>query len=530
MNKFLFRTLVTLMSIALLGIVFIQVYWIKTSLLQSQEQFKYQVQQAMNSIATRLEDNEVESYIYQYERLKDSIGKPMSEKDLIQFQSVHKNIKTNETVSYLGTIKTQDFNINLPTFRNSLDSIPIRNYYSNSRTEIFKNDKLHDQKNISNSAIPDEIIEQEGELDVLKKAQFDIFLKNTVSLLPIENRISTADLNNLLKEQFKNFGIDTPYEFAVYTNEIVSKVKSDNFSYNDDLTYSVGLFQNYQDEDITKNELLVTFPEKKQYLLSDIVGIALLSVLFTITIIVVYISALNQWLTQRKISEIKTDFINNMTHEFKTPIATINLALDAIRNPKVRNDQERADKYLSMIRDENKRLHAQVENILRISRLEKKEIDIDKEVGDVNICIENAIEHVELILENKNGTITTDLKAKRTIALLSDMHFTNVIANILENAIKYSDKTPQIEVATENIKDFIIIKIKDNGIGMSKNALKHIFDKFYREPTGNIHNVKGHGLGLAYVKSIIEDHNGQIHAESEKGKGSTFIIKLPLIN
>ncbi|MDO4727894.1 MAG: HAMP domain-containing sensor histidine kinase [Bacteroidota bacterium] len=530
MNKVLFKTLVTLMSIALLGIVFIQVYWIRTSLLQSQEQFKYQVQQALNSIATRLEDNEVESYIYQYERLRDSVGKPISEKDLIQFHSVHKNIKTNETISYLGIIKTQDFNINLPVFRNSLDSIPIRNYYSNSRTEIFRNDKLQDQKNIANTSIPDQIIEQEGELDILKKVQFDIFLKNTVSLLPIENRVSITELNNLLKEQFKNYGIDTPYEFAVYSNEIATKVKSENFIYDDELSYRVGLFQNYQDEDTPKNELLVTFPHKKRYLMSDIVGITILSILFTIVIVVVYINALNQWLTQRKISEIKTDFINNMTHEFKTPIATINLALDAIKNPKVRNDQERANKYLVMIREENKRLHAQVENILRISKLEKKEFDIDKEVGDVNFCIENAIEHVALILENKDGHIISNLNANRTTALLNDMHFTNVIANILENAIKYSDEKPIIEIFTENVKDFIIIKIKDNGVGMSKNALKHIFDKFYREPTGNIHNVKGHGLGLAYVKSIVQDHNGQIHAESEKGKGSTFIIKLPLIN
>jgi two-component system, OmpR family, phosphate regulon sensor histidine kinase PhoR len=183
-----------------------------------------------------------------------------------------------------------------------------------------------------------------------------------------------------------------------------------------------------------------------------------------------------------------------------------------------------------MIRDENKRMHAQVENVLRISKLEKKELNIEKESLNVNDIIEMAVEHVQLILEDKQGKITTNLKAIRTDCLVNDVHFTNVIVNILDNAIKYSVDKPKIEITTENIKDILIIKIKDNGIGMSKAAQKRIFEQFYREHTGDLHNVKGHGLGLAYVKKIVDDHNGQIFVESEKGNGSTFIIKIPLIN
>ena len=233
---------------------------------------------------------------------------------------------------------------------------------------------------------------------------------------------------------------------------------------------------------------------------------------------------------QRQISEIKTDFINNMTHEFKTPIATINLALDAIKNPKVIEDKEKVHRYLQMIRDENKRMHAQVENVLRISKLEKKELEINKESTDIHEILEDAIEHVNLIIEDRQGSITTNLQATRTTVLLNEMHFTNVLVNVLDNAIKYSFGAPIIDVYSENIKDFIIIKIKDQGIGMSKVAQKRIFEKFYREHTGDVHNVKGHGLGLSYVKRIIEDHNGQIFVESEREKGSTFIIKIPLIN
>jgi two-component system phosphate regulon sensor histidine kinase PhoR len=219
-----------------------------------------------------------------------------------------------------------------------------------------------------------------------------------------------------------------------------------------------------------------------------------------------------------------------MTHEFKTPIATINLALDAIKNPKVIEDKEKVLRYLQMIKDENNRMHAQVENVLRISKLEKKELDINKASSNNHEIIEDAIEHFNLIVEDRKGSIATHFNATRTSVLLNDVHFTNVIVNILDNAIKYSPEEPIITIQTENVKDFIIIKIKDQGSGMSKAAQKRIFEKFYREHTGDLHNVKGHGLGLAYVKRIVDDHNSEIFVESEKGKGSTFIIKVPLIN
>jgi DNA-binding response OmpR family regulator len=219
-----------------------------------------------------------------------------------------------------------------------------------------------------------------------------------------------------------------------------------------------------------------------------------------------------------------------MTHEFKTPIATINLALDAIKNPKIIEDKEKVQRYLQMIKEENKRMHAQVENVLRISKLEKNELDISKEPRDVTEIIEDAIEHVSLIMEDREGVIHSHFNAQRSTILLNEVHFTNVLVNVLDNAIKYSPNVPIVDVFTENIKDFILIKIQDQGAGMSKVAQKRVFEKFYREHTGDLHNVKGHGLGLAYVKQIVEDHNGQIFVESEKGKGSTFIIKMPLIN
>ena len=182
-----------------------------------------------------------------------------------------------------------------------------------------------------------------------------------------------------------------------------------------------------------------------------------------------------------------------------------------------------------MIRDENKRMHAQVENVLRISKLEKNQLDISKDRVNAHDIIKKAIAHVELIVQDRGGYVNAHLEAERSDVLANETHFGNVIVNILDNAVKYSPDSPKIDVFTEVAKNFLIIRIQDQGAGMTKAVLKRIFEKFYREHTGDIHNVKGHGLGLAYVKKIVEDHQGEVYAESEKGKGSTFYIKLPLI-
>ena len=261
----------------------------------------------------------------------------------------------------------------------------------------------------------------------------------------------------------------------------------------------------------------------------DIIIITLLSLVFTMIIIIGYMSAVYQLIQQRKISQMKSDFINNMTHEFKTPIATINLALDAIKNPKIFNNKDKVWNYISMIKEENKRMNAQVENVLRISKLQKKQLIINKDRLQLHELIEDAITHVELIVKNRAGYIKTNFKATKASILANDSYFTNVIVNILDNAIKYSEGPPKIDIITENHGNSILMSIKDQGVGIGKAAQKRVFEEFYREHTGNVHNVKGHGLGLANVKRIVENHQGIIFIESEKGKGSTFTIKLPLI-
>ena len=423
---------------------------------------------------------------------------------------------------------SEDFNVSSMFFDKNPDNLKrLKNFSINRVTEVYNNGNL-DNSNTKHKAIPDLTIKKSGDLDILDKAQFEIYFKDYASRKLIQDRVSAEKLQKLLSKELKDYGVETPYEFCVYSNGLSTKVKSENFKFDKNSTFSIPIFTD--NDGNNQYQLLVTFPYKKKYLFSELLGITILSIVFTLIIIIAYSSALNQLIRQRQISEIKTDFINNMTHEFKTPIATINLALDAIKNPKIIDDKEKVFRYLQMIRDENKRMHAQVENVLRISKLEKRDLDISKESYSIHDIINDAIEHVNLIIEDRQGKITTHFNATRTSVLLNDMHFTNVIVNILDNAIKYSPESPAIDIYTENVKENVFVKITDKGQGMSKAAVKRIFEKFYREHTGDLHNVKGHGLGLSYVKRIIEDHNCEITAESEKGKGSTFIIKIPLIN
>jgi two-component system phosphate regulon sensor histidine kinase PhoR len=527
MNKLFFRILVLLMSLSLIGIILVQVYWFNSSFKNNDEQFKFHVKQVMGTVTDKIQKQEAYTFYNKYNKYKDSTGKIPEKNDLLQFYYIQKNNKTNQTIVYSNSVTAEDYNVSSTFFDKKFDSVKFKSFNSKRVTEVYDNNRF-DNSRIQNKLSPDIKIEKTGNLDILDNAQFEIFFKDLAATMPIQERVSRESLAKLLKKELEEYGVKTRFEFGIYSNGLATKVKSDGFVYNKNTTYSIPIFSD--NEGNSKYQLLVSFPYKKKFLLTDLVGITLLSIIFTLIIIIAYTSALNQLIRQRHISEIKSDFINNMTHEFKTPIATINLALDAIRNPKIIDDKEKVLKYLQMIKDENKRMHAQVENVLRISKLEKKELDIVKESSNIQEVIEDAIEHVGLILEDRQGTITKHFNAARTSVLVNEVHFINVIVNILENAIKYSPEIPKIDVFTENVKDYMIIKIKDNGIGMSKIAQKRVFEKFYREHTGDLHNVKGHGLGLAYVKKIVDDHNGQIYVESEKGKGSTFIIKIPLIN
>lgn len=527
MNKTRFRILVFLMSISLIGIILVQLYWINSSFQKNDDQFKHHALVVLSNVSEKLNNKEMVDFYTSYKKFKDSTGREPKQEQLKQLFYYEKDSNTKEVLIYSNTIIPEDFGIDGSFFDKNASAIKIREYQAKRKTQIYKDNSLEgSESNIGTK--PNITIQKNGRLGILDRVQFELLFRDIVSQRQIHKRISSKLVNDVLNFELYKSELKTPYEFAVYKNGLATKIKSEEFRYDKCTTYSVPILLDADGK--TEYKLLLRFPNKTNFVFSSMLPMTILTLLFVVIILVTYTSALKQLIMQKQISEIKTDFINNMTHEFKTPIATINLALDAIKNPKIIDDKEKVQKYLQMIKDENKRMHAQVENVLRISKLEKNELNIDKEPQEITEFIEDAIDHISLILEDREGEVHTHFNATRTTVLLNDIHFTNLLVNILDNAMKYSVEKPMINVYTENIKDYVLIKIEDNGIGMTKAVQKKVFDKFFREHTGDLHNVKGHGLGLAYVKQIIDDHNGEVFVESEKGKGSMFIIKLPLIN
>lgn len=250
-------------------------------------------------------------------------------------------------------------------------------------------------------------------------------------------------------------------------------------------------------------------------------------VLFTMIIITAFALTIRTLLNQKKLSEIKSDFINNMTHELKTPLATISLAIDAIRNEKVMSKPEKIQYFSGIIKEENKRMNKQVESILQSALLEKDEIGLKLQAMDVHHVIENTANNLQLQLAAKSGVVDLQLDAINPVIMADDVHFSNLIFNLMDNAIKYSNDNLEIKIQTYNTRKSLFIVIADNGIGMSRDTISRIFEKFYRAHTGNVHNVKGFGLGLTYVKAIVDAHKGKIKVESVVGKGSKFTLEFP---
>jgi two-component system, OmpR family, phosphate regulon sensor histidine kinase PhoR len=356
------------------------------------------------------------------------------------------------------------------------------------------------------------------------------------------NRFSKDEISAILKQEFVKLDLNrVEYEFAVTIFSLSGSdqlVSSNRFFdlYNDtanNVQHNVQLLPSSGSEleNMTPQEFLVLIvPNQKQLVLRELRWFIIGAILFTLIIISAFYITLRTLLNQKKIAEIKSDFINNMTHEFKTPLATISLAVDALKNEKVIADREKTAYFTGVIKEENIRMNKQVESILQAALLDKNEVQLNLKPLDAHNLIENATNSIELPIKQKNGTLEVNLAAAKTTILADDVHFTNLINNLLDNALKYSkDNTPPlIRLTTANVGNHLRIRIEDNGIGMNKETLHRIFEKFYRAHTGNVHNVKGFGLGLTYVKTMVEAQKGTIKAESIVGKGSTFLLQFPL--
>jgi two-component system, OmpR family, phosphate regulon sensor histidine kinase PhoR len=413
---------------------------------------------------------------------------------------------------------------------------------------------LKSAQKIKNDQLRDKIIKAGGDV-AFKLMEDNNFLprqKKTDLLFPSDKmqlefsrpsviqRYSKEEIKSFIRSAFdKNDLKDIPYEFAITGNSLLGdQVQTDNFFkyYNDttntnNINYSV-LLQGASGsnlENLSKEEwMVIVVPHQNSIVLKELSWFIIGAILFTIIITAAFFLTIRTLLRQKKLSEIKSDFINNMTHEFKTPLATISLAVDALKNEKVVADKEKTNYFTGIIKEENKRMNKQVESILQAALLDKQEVQLNLKKLSAHLLINSALNNIALPIAEKSGRLEVNLEAAKDMIMADEVHFTNFVNNLLDNAVKYSKENPEIKLTTSNTGNQLKIKIEDNGIGMNKDTLNRIFEKFYRAHTGNVHNVKGFGLGLSYVKTMVEAHRGTIKAESTIGKGSCFVITVPL--
>jgi two-component system, OmpR family, phosphate regulon sensor histidine kinase PhoR len=361
----------------------------------------------------------------------------------------------------------------------------------------------------------------------------------------IAQKFSYQEISDKLRKAFIYRGLkDTKFEFSIFSeSSLKSSILSSNYQVKSPRYYPalmdsihnlrmlVPLIVNTVELNGPEpfETLAIIVPDYKSVVIKQMRWMIFGMIFFTLIIITAFYVTVSTLVRQKKLSEIKNDFINNMTHEFKTPLATISLAVDAMRNEKVVQDREKSAYFSGIIKEENRRMNKQVETILQAALIDRQELQLKLQPLHVNQVIRRVLENFKLQLEEIQAQVKLQLEEGYDIAQADEVHFTNLISNLIDNAIKYSRDKLMIRIQTQRTGKNILIRIEDNGIGMSKETQRRIFEKFYRAHTGNVHNVKGFGLGLSYVKSVVDAHNGRIRVESTIGKGTSFILEIPLI-
>ena len=334
----------------------------------------------------------------------------------------------------------------------------------------------------------------------------------------------------MLTYELKNKDINTSFEFGIYSPATNSMIFQKTGKYPEELLNDSFIFDLNPVGSLFSlpNKLLIFFPNEKKFLISQLWILLAVSVVLFLVIIISFSFSIYTIFRQKRLSIMKNDFINNMTHEFKTPISTIALACEALKDKDIQKTESLYENYVGVIDEENGRLGLMSEQILQTAIIDKGQLKIQKSLNNIHDIINAAMGSKTIAIENKGGKIEAQLRAQNDEVMGDNIHLTNVIINLLDNAIKYCLEKPDIVINTINSNKSLLIRIKDNGIGISNTNRKKIFEKLYRVPTGNVHNFKGFGLGLSYVKAIIDQHNGEVSVDSEMGKGSTFTIKLPI--
>ncbi len=515
MNKKTIWILTAVMTIALIWLIIFQIYWIKNSINLKEKQFSQLVNKSLAEVRKQLETDEtiieISNEVYSLSSSKESLPDFGSFNNLPE--SISDSFGLNQTFS---TQKITIPNNNFPAY----DSV-IRLYSGDSL--IYKVNTNAKNNEFKYNDIQNYILE--------KVTNKTLFVEKIVNKLlnfndDIYQRINYDKLNNLIVKSFANHGITPQYEFVVKQQDTTCIVKTKNYKEpKNNETYKTQLFQN--DMFSSPVYLYLYFPQKKNYILTSLGYMGIAVVLLTLILIFLFTFTMYIIFRQKRLSDVKNDFVNNMTHELKTPISTISLAAQMLKDKNISFDNDKLQNMASIIEDESKRLSIQVEKVLQVAIFEKGKLKLKYTKININELIDKSIHNLELQVKNSGGTLIKDTKAESPIIDADEIHITNVIYNLLDNSIKYCKEHPEIIIRTSNKHKGILICVEDKGIGISKNDKNRIFERFYRVPTGNIHNTKGFGLGLSYVQKVIDEHKGNIKVESVINEGAKFEIYLP---
>jgi two-component system, OmpR family, phosphate regulon sensor histidine kinase PhoR len=536
MNRFRFTVLTGMMLLSIVGIIWVQIVWIRDAVRIQNESFNHSVAISLNKASNTIEFSRKMDFFNNFlmdDPLASGGGTEGIEFMIESYSSADDGISVNITNQRItGNSDSAKVTTRNQAYYYDRDSSIISDSVSYVTTSPDGNGRLEVSRGNSNPDRGSFYIRQNDYLNWLKKRSNEFRYLSDQMISEIYQwektlELDPGEISYALHRSLAYASIETPYEFAVIRNGVVQKGTFKKSKEEDFLNskYKVWLFpDNIIGQDIL---LSVVFPEKANYVFGSMAWILGGSMLFSLFILATFALSLYFIITTKKVSEMKSDFINNMTHEFKTPIATISLAADTITNPKVIKDESSVRHFVGMIKKENSRMNKKVETILQIASLDKKEIDFSFEEVSLHTVICHAVDSIDIQVQQRNGKISLNLDAGDHIISGDGEHLTNLVNNFLDNALKYSPGLPEITVSTRNVDKGILMAIEDKGIGMSKAVQSKIFERFYRQSSGNVHDVKGFGLGLNYARAIIDAHKGSVTVLSEPGKGTRFEIFLP---
>lgn len=519
------KIIIGLMAFAVIGLIGVQVFWLTNLIKVEEERFNRSVSNAMIAAASKLERSEAAKMLVNKVWVGKNEKKPKQINE-IKITGTHFNYFSHDTTQKTRVIKIE----------NDDD-----NFVCQFRDDSTEGGKVSEVKVFAVSSKPKMRVQVSSPKIVFEK-QLDTFVttkkrlvQNVVAEMmevntqqPIEKRLSVKTIDSVLTQEFASKGINSEFQFGILKVRQDSLTMLKNGTDVAELnksTYQTLLFPGEVFTGI--NELRVYFPNKSSLILSSLVGMLALSIGFIALIVGVFLKTVQMFIRQKKITDVKNDLINNITHEFKTPISTISLACEALNEPALSAEKQSVARYSKIIREENERLQLMVDTLLNTASMERDEIKIERKEIDLEEIVAKVISKFDETIRQREGSVVVEAQSPNNKTLGDKFHLTNAISNLVDNALKFNEQKPEVKLVLSLESDNVILTISDNGIGIPKDSLDKIFETFFRVQSGNVQNVRGNGIGLSYAKKIIELHGGTISVESQINKGATFKLSLP---